>query len=83
MKAALGRLRLGELRELATRCDAQLREATDRGDHLARTALQIYAKAPLLLAADEPETARRVLGTSELPSGGVFRLYHACTVADA
>jgi len=83
MKAALGRLRLGELRELEARCDEQLREAIDRGDHLARTALQLYAKAPLLLAADDPETARRVLGTSELPSVGVFRLYHACTMSDA
>jgi len=83
MKAALSLLRLGELRELDARCDAQLREAIDRGDHLARTALQLYAKAPLLLAADDPETARRVLGTSELPSAGVFRLYHACTMSDA
>jgi hypothetical protein len=83
MKSALGRLRLGELRELGARCDAHLREAIDRGDHLARTALQIYSKAPLLLAADEPETARRVLGSAELPSQGVFRLYHACTMSDS
>ncbi len=83
MKAALGRLRLGEFRELEACCDAQLREAIDRGDHLARTALQLYAKAPLLLAADKPKIARRVLGTSELPSVGVFRLYHTCTMADA
>jgi serine/threonine protein kinase len=83
MKSSLGRLRLGELRELADRCDAQLREAVDRGDLIARTALQVYAKAPLLLAGDDPVAAQRMLATSQLPSIGVFRLYHTLALGDA
>ena len=44
----------GELRELATRCDPQLREAIDRGDHIATAATKIYAKAPLLMTWGGP-----------------------------
>lgn len=35
----------------------------------------------MLLAADDPRAARAALGTSVLPSEGVFRLYHASTLS--
>ncbi len=77
MKSASLLLHLGELEELRGRAEAQLRDAIDRGDHLARAALQIFAKAPLLLACDEPSAARHVLGEVVLPSTGIFRVDHA------
>jgi hypothetical protein len=76
---------LGEIRELSARFGDAMRDARDRGDVYAATALRVMTNSlPMQLAADQPDLARRewdeAIKQWERLTGGGFDMPHLFAV---